>query len=106
LSANSDENNNLLANPYSFPPMLLHKLVKLSATEFIRKMRRYNYQLEQRYSSEHINTIADEHKQLLHAYRTEQVLKQNINAMSSQLAIKDGWSLLGRRFPNLWNYVV
>jgi len=99
-----DENNNSLADPSSFPLMLPHKFIKLSAIEFIRKMRRYSYRLEQRYSSEHIDTIADEHKQLLHAYRTEQVLKQSINALSSQSAFKDGWSLLGRRFPNLMEF--
>ncbi|CAM6070574.1 unnamed protein product [Sphagnum tenellum] len=43
LSTYSDENNNLLADPSSFPPMLPHELVKHSATEIIRKMRRYNY---------------------------------------------------------------
>jgi hypothetical protein len=101
LSAYSDENNNLLADSSSFPLVLPHELVKLSAAEFIRKMHRYSYRLEQHYSSEHIDTIADEHNQLLHAYRTEQVLKQSINALSSQSAFKDGWSLLGCRFPNL-----
>ncbi len=104
LSAYRDENNNPLADPSSFPPVLPHELVKLSAAEFIRKMRRYNYRLEHRYSSEHIDTIADEHKQLLHAYRTEQVLKQSIDALSSQSAFKDGWSLFGRRFPNLMEF--
>jgi hypothetical protein len=84
--------------------VLPHELIKLSAAEFIRKMRCYSYRLEQRYSSEHIDTIADEHKQLLHAYQTEQVLKQSINALSSQSAFKDGWSLLGRRFLNLMEF--
>jgi hypothetical protein len=46
-------------------------------------MRRYSYQLEQHYSSEHIDTITDEHKQMLHAYRTEHVLKQSIDVLSS-----------------------
>ncbi|CAN5965976.1 unnamed protein product [Sphagnum jensenii] len=41
---------------------------------------------------------------MLHAYRSEQVLKQNIDALSSQLAFKDGWSLLGRRFPNMMEF--
>ncbi len=104
LSAYRNENNNPLADLSSFPPVLPHELVKLSVAEFIRKMRRYSYRLEQHYSSEHIDTIADEHKQLLHAYRTEQVLKQSIDALSSQLAFKDGWSLLGRRFPNLMEF--
>jgi hypothetical protein len=67
-------------------------------------MRRYSYRLEQRYSSEHIDTIVDEHKQLLHAYRTKQVLKQSIDTLSSQSAFKDGWSLLGRQFPNLMEF--
>jgi hypothetical protein len=71
LSTYRDEDNNPLADPSSFPPVLPHELVKLSAVEFIHKMRRYRYRLEQRYSSEHIDIIADEHKQLLHAYRTE-----------------------------------
>jgi hypothetical protein len=104
LSAYRDENNNPLADPSSFPPVLPHELIKLSAAEFIRKMRCYSYRLEQHYSSEHIDTIADEHKQLLHAYRTEQVLKQNINALFSQSAFKDGWSQLGHRFPNLMEF--
>ncbi len=39
LSAYRDENNNPLADPSFFPRMLLHELVKLSAVEFIRKMR-------------------------------------------------------------------
>jgi hypothetical protein len=84
--------------------MLLHEFVKLSVAKFIRKMRHYSYRLEQRYSNEHIDTIVDKHKQLLHAYRTEQVLKQSIDALSSQSAFKDGWSLLGRRFPNLMEF--
>jgi hypothetical protein len=104
LSTYRDENNNPLADPSSFPPVLSHELIKLSAAEFIRKMRCYSYRLEQRYSSEHIDTIADEHKQLLHAYRTEQVLKQSINALSNQSAFKDGWSLLGCQFPNLMEF--
>jgi len=104
LSTYRDENNNPLVDPSSFPPVLPHELIKLSAAEFIRKMRRYSYRLEQRYSSEHIDTIANKHKQLLHAYRTEQVLKQSINALSSQSAFKDGWSLLGRQFPNLMEF--
>ncbi len=104
MSTYSDEKNNLLADPSSFLLVLPHELVKLSTVEFICKMRRYSYRLEQRYSSEHIDTIVDEHKQLLHAYRTKQVLKQNIHALSSQSAFKDGWSLLGRRFPNLMEF--
>ncbi|CAK9260405.1 unnamed protein product [Sphagnum jensenii] len=104
LSAYSDENNNLLADPSSFPLVLPHELVKLSAAEFIRKMRRYSYRLEQHYSSEHIDIIVDEHKQLLHAYRTKQVLKQNIDALSSQSAFKDGWSLFNGRFSNLMEF--
>jgi hypothetical protein len=67
-------------------------------------MRPFSYQLEKRYSSVHIDTIADEHKQLLHAYRVEPVLKESINALSSQSAFKDGSSLLGRRFANLFEF--
>ncbi len=104
MSAYCDENNNPLADPSSFPPVLPHEIVKLSVAEFIRKMRHYSYRLEQRYSSEHIDTIVDEHKQLLHAYRIEQVFKQSIDALSSQSAFTDGWSLLGRRFPNLMEF--
>ncbi len=104
LSAYRDKNNNPLVGPSSFPLVLPHELVKLSAVEFIRKMCRYNYRLEQLYSSEHIDTIADEHKQLLHAYRTEQVLKQSINALFSQATFKDGWSLLGHWFLNLMEF--
>jgi len=62
LSAYRNENNNLPVDPSSFPLVLLHELVKLFAAEFSRKMCHYSYRLEQCYSSEHIDTIVDEHK--------------------------------------------
>ena len=48
--------------------------------------------------------IADEHKTLLYAYQSEQVLKAAIDSLSSQSSFKEGWSLLGSRLPNLMEY--
>ncbi|CAN5966279.1 unnamed protein product [Sphagnum jensenii] len=78
LSSLRDADNNALANPSSLP---LHH-----------------------YSVDHIDVIADEHKLLLHAYRSEPVLKQAIDGLDSQSSFRDGWSLIGSIFPNLMEF--
>jgi hypothetical protein len=97
-------NNNALANPSSLPPVLPHDLVKLSAAEFICRVRQHTYRLQHRYSVDHIDVIADKHKLLLHVYRSEPVLKQVIDGLDGQSSFRDGWSLIGSRFPNLMEF--
>jgi hypothetical protein len=60
--------------------------------------------LEHHYSATQTNIIVDEHKALVHVYRSEPVLKQGINALSGKSSFKNGWSLLGAQVPNLLNY--
>ncbi len=84
--------------------MLLHELVELSVADFIRKIRQHALRLDHCYSSTQIDLVADEHKALIHAHRCELVLKDDIDSLSSSSSFKDGWSLLGVRFPNLMEY--
>jgi hypothetical protein len=93
-----------MADPGSIPPVLPHELVELSATDFIRKIQQHAFRLEHCYSSVQIDLIADKHKALIHAHRCEPVLKDDINSLPSSSSFKDGWSLLGARFPNLMEY--
>jgi hypothetical protein len=105
ISAYRDRNNNAMANPGSIPLVLPHELIKLSAANFIRKIRQHAFRLDHCYSSTQIELIVDEHKALIHAHRCEPVLKDNIDSLSNSSSFKDGWSLLGARFPNdgiLW----
>jgi hypothetical protein len=83
-------------------PLVL--LVELSAANFIRKIRQHAFRLDHCYSSSQIDLIADEHKALIHAHRCEPVLKDDIDSLSNSSSFKDGWSLLGARFPNLMEY--
>jgi len=99
-----DRNNNVMADPSSIPPVLSHELVELFAADFIRKIRQHAFWLEHCYSSTQIDLIIDEQKALIHAHRCEPVLKDNIDSLSSSSSFKDGWSLLGARFPNLMEY--
>jgi hypothetical protein len=100
---NSDNNNNPCNDPNSLPPVLPHELVKLTAANFIRKIRQHVFQLKHRYAAGQIDVIADEHKTLLYAYQSESVLKEAIDSLSSRSSFKDGWSLLGSRW---WSIVV
>ncbi len=84
--------------------MLPHDLIKLSAAEFIRRARQHTYRLQHHYSVDHIDVIADKHKLLLHAYRSEPVLKQAIDGLDGRSSFKDGWSLIESRFPNLMEF--
>ncbi len=93
-----------MADPGSIPPVLSHELVELSIADFIRKIRQHAFRFEHCYSSTHIDLIADQHKALSHAHRCEPVLKDNIDSLSNSSSFKDGWSLLGVRFPNLMEY--
>jgi hypothetical protein len=104
LSSLRDADNNALANPSSLPPVLPHDLIKLSAAKFIRRARRHTYRLQHHYSVDHIDVIADEHKLLLHAYRSEPILKQAIDGLDGRSSFKDGWSLIRSKFPNLMEF--
>ncbi len=104
LSSLRDADNNALTNLSSLPPVLPHDLIKLSAAEFIRRAHRHTYRLQHHYSVDHIDVIADEHKLLLHAYRSEPVLKQAIDGLDGRSSFRDGWSLIGSRFPNLMEF--
>jgi hypothetical protein len=104
ISIYRDQSNNPCDDPNSLPPVLPHELVKLSAANFIRKIRQHAFRLEHRYTAGQIDIIADEHKTLLYAYQSEAVLKEGIDSLSSRSCFKDGWSLLGSRLPNLMEY--
>ncbi len=93
-----------MADLGSIPPVLPHELVELSAADFIRKIRQHAFRLEHCYSSAQIDLIADEHKALIHAHRCEPMLKDDIALFSNSSSFKDGWFLLGARFPNLMEY--
>ena len=101
ISIYRDHNNNPCDDPNSLPPILPHELVKLTAANFIRKIRQHAFRLEHRYAAGQIDVIAYEHKTLLYAYQSESVLKEAIDSLSSRSSFKDGWSLLGSRLPNL-----
>ncbi len=68
-----------MVDPGSIPPVLPHELVKLSAVDFIQKIRQHVFRLEHCYSSAQIDLIVDEHKALIHAHRCEPVLKDGID---------------------------
>jgi hypothetical protein len=90
ISTYQDRNNNAMADPSSIPLVLLHELIKLSATNFIRKIRQHAFRLEHCYSSTQIDLIVDKHKALIHAHRCEPMLKDDINSLSSSSSFKDG----------------
>ncbi|KAI2505628.1 deoxyribose-phosphate aldolase [Fragilaria crotonensis] len=71
------------------PPVLPHELVKLSAANFIRKIRQHAFRLEHRYTAAQIDIITDEHKILLYAYQSESVLKDGIDSLSSRSCFKE-----------------
>jgi branched-subunit amino acid transport protein len=104
ISIFRDQNNNPCADPNSLPPVLPQEIVKVSAANFIRKIRQHAFRLEHQYTAAQIDVIADEHKTLLYAYQSEPVLKQGIDSLSSRSCFKDGWSLLASRLPNLMEY--
>jgi hypothetical protein len=93
-----------IGDPGSIPPVLPHELAELFVADFIRKIRQHAFQLDHCYSSTQIDLIADERKALIHAHSCEPVLKDDIDLLSSSSSFKDGWSLLGARFPNLMEY--
>jgi len=104
ISTYRDRNNNVMANLGSIPPVLPHEFVELSVADFIWKIQQHAFRLEHCYSSAQIDLIVDEHKALIHAHKYEPMLKDDINSLSNSSSFKDGWSLLGARFPNLMEY--
>jgi hypothetical protein len=94
-STNSPDSNQ------SLPPVLPHELVKMSPADFIRMTRKQAYRLEHRYSVEQIDVIADQHKALLRAYRSEAVLRAGIDACDARTSFETAWTALSAQFPDL-----
>lgn len=86
------------------PPVLPHELVKTTAADFIRMVRRQSYRLERRYNVEHIDVIADQHKGLSRAYRRDEVLRAGIDACDARTPFDVAWKLLAPQYPDLVEY--
>jgi hypothetical protein len=105
ICVHRNHNNDPFDDPTALPPVLPHEIVKLSAFQFLQKIRKNTFRLDHRYSSSLIDVIADEQKALRHAYRTEPVLKDAIDQISGRSSFKEGWSAIaGARFQNLIDY--
>lgn len=96
--------NSASHGPSSLPPVLPHELVKISAAEFIRKARSQSTRLESYSSAAKIDVIADQHKELLRAYRSEPVLQSSIDSFNGKTSFEAAWGPLGSRFIDLCEF--
>jgi branched-subunit amino acid transport protein len=95
ICVHRNDNNDRFDDPTLLPPVLPHEVVKLSASQFLRKIRKDTFRLDHRYSACQIDLIADEQKALRYAYRTEPMLKDTIDKLSGRSFLrKDGMQLL------------
>ena len=105
ICVHCNDNNDRFDDPTLLPPALPHEVVKLSASQFLRKIRKDAFRLDHRYTACQIDLIADEQKTLRYAYRTEPALKGAIDQLLGRLSFKEGWSAIaGNRFHNLKDY--
>ena len=84
LVVERNPDNSASHGPSSLPPVVPHKLVKITPAKFLCKARNQSARLESYYSAEQIDVIADQHKELIRAYRSEPTLRSGIDyAMES-----------------------
>lgn len=88
----------------ALPPVLPHELVQISAAKFLQLMRKQTNRLENKYSAEHIDVIADQHKSLLRAYRRDEVLRTGIDSCDGRTSFDSAWKLLAPQYPDLVDY--
>ena len=88
----------------SLPPVLPHELVKITPAEFLRKACNQSALLESYYSAEQIDVIADQHKKLLCAYRSEPTLRSGIDSCYGKTSFDVAWGLLKYCLSNLCEF--
>jgi hypothetical protein len=99
-----NDDNSALNGPSSLPPVLPHELVQMTAAEFLRKARHQAIRLETFYDSLQIDVIADQHKELIRAYRNEPVLRAALDECTGTMSFEAAWGLLGSRFADLCEF--
>ena len=87
------------------PPFLPNELVKTRPGDFLLQLCTFKFRLEHQYSDLHVDLIADEHRALIMHYRTDDVLRREIDSLDSTSSFVDAWSVLGKKsFPNLMEF--
>ena len=102
ICVHCNDRNDRFDDTTLLPPVLPHEVVKLCASQILRKIRKDAFRLDHRYTSCQIDLIADEQKTLQYAYRTEPALKGAVDQLSGRSIFREGWSAsAGNRFHNL-----
>ena len=96
--------NSASHGPSSLPPVLPHELVKITPAKFLCKARNQSARLESYYSSEQIDVITDQHKELRHAYCSEPTLRSGIDSCDGKTSFDVAWGLLDSRLSDLCEF--
>jgi hypothetical protein len=95
-----NRDNSPYIDELSLPPVLPKELVKTRPRDFLRMVCEYSFRLEHFFSSDdHVDLIADEHKELIMQYRTNDILKLAIDSFNGgsgdDSSFGGAWSALG-----------
>ena len=102
IGIESIEQQNDASSGYELPPVLPYELVALRSHEFneivVQQSRRYL----SIYNEKDLEMLQEEHRNLLTAYRSEEVLKKSIVDSKNSMSFSDGWKCIGSgRFTKL-----
>jgi hypothetical protein len=82
-----------------------HELVKYGRSQFCVTVRKHILRLQAaKFTPQHIETIEEEHGELIRCYHAEDNLRLVIDACNHKTLFMDGWGLLGSRFPALFEF--
>jgi hypothetical protein len=95
------DNSPFCADQNSIPPVLPHELVTVSAANFLRCVRKQRERLEYCYPLGQVDAVCNQHKELLRAYRSENVLRAAIESVNNNTLFEVAWGTLAARFPDL-----
>lgn len=98
------EDNSALNGLSSLSPVMPLELVQKNATELLRKARHQATRLETFYYSQEIDTIADQHKDLIRAYRNGPVIYAALDECTGTMQFSAFWGLLDSRFVDLCEF--
>ena len=94
-----NRDNSPFIDELSLPPVLPKELVRTRPRDFLRMVCEHSFRLEHFFSGDdHVDLIADEHKELIMQYRTNEAFKlaiDSFNGGSGDSSFGGAWSALG-----------
>ena len=102
IGIESIKKQNDASSGYELPPVLPYELAALRSHEFNEIVTQQSQRYLAMYNAKELEILQEQHRNLIAAYRSEEILKRNIMDSKNSMSFSDGWKCIGSgRFTKL-----